>query len=92
MIKSSKTKAVDELFTTGTSAKVNKSLHAKACRILDALDRATVPSDMNLPGFDFHPLKGFKPTRYSAHINGPWCVTFEIEDGHAWRVDIEQYH
>jgi len=28
---------------------------------------------MNLPGFDFHPLKGFKPTRYSVHVNGPWC-------------------
>ena len=92
MIKSFKSKGPDELWTHGTSAKVSKSLHARAIRILDALDRAEVPSDMNLQGLRFHPLQGFKPTRYSVHINGPWCITFEIEDGHAVRVDIEQYH
>lgn len=92
MIKSFKSKGPAELFEQGTSAKVSKSLHARAIRILDALDRAEVPSDMNLAGWDFHPLKGFKPTRYSVHVNGPWCITFEIEDRHAVRVDIEQYH
>jgi len=24
------------------------------------------------------------------HINGPWCITFEWEDGEALRVDLEQ--
>jgi len=28
--------------------------------------------------------------RYSMHINGPWCITFEWEDGEALRVDLEQ--
>ena len=44
-----------------------------------------------VPGFDFHALRG-KPKRYSVHVNGPWCITFALEDGHAWRVDLEQYH
>jgi proteic killer suppression protein len=26
------------------------------------------------------------------HVNGPWCVTFEFQDGHAYQVDFEQYH
>jgi len=26
------------------------------------------------------------------HINGPWCITFEWEDGEALRVDLEQEH
>ena len=43
-------------------------------------------------GFDFHPLKGFTPTRYSFHVNGPWCVTFEFNNGEATKVDFEQYH
>ena len=47
---------------------------------------------MNLPGFDFHALLGFSPTRYTVHVNGPWCVIFEFEDGEACRVDFEQYH
>src|SRR5450432_1277635 len=43
---------------------------------------------MNLPGFDFHALKGFVPTRYSVHVNGPWCITFEFDSGDALRVDL----
>ena len=50
------------------------------------------PEEMNIPGFDFHSLRGFKPTRYSVHVNGPWCITFEFEDGDACRIDFEQYH
>ena len=48
--------------------------------------------EMNIPGFDFHALHGFNPKRYSVHVNGPWCITFEFEDGEACRVDFEQYH
>jgi proteic killer suppression protein len=39
-----------------------------------------------------HSLHGFNPTRYSVHVNGPWCITFEFDDGEACRVDFEQYH
>jgi hypothetical protein len=38
---------------------------------------------MNVPGFDFHSLQGFNPKRYSVHVNGPWCITLEFEDGEA---------
>lgn len=51
-----------------------------------------MPEDMDLPGFNFHPLQGFVPTRYSVHINGPWCLTFAFADSSAIAVDFEQYH
>jgi hypothetical protein len=50
------------------------------------------PEDMNLPGFDFHALRGFSPTRYMVHVNGPWCITFEFDGKDAAQVDFEQYH
>jgi plasmid maintenance system killer protein len=25
-------------------------------------------------------------------VNGPWRITFEFDSGHAFRVDLEQYH
>jgi proteic killer suppression protein len=25
-------------------------------------------------------------------VNGPWCITFEFQDGDALRVNLEQYH
>ncbi len=67
-------------------------MHARLLRRLDVIDRATVREDLNVPGFDFHPLRGFGPVRYSIHVNGPWCITFEFEDGDASGVDFEQYH
>jgi proteic killer suppression protein len=61
-------------------------------RRLENLDVAGLPEGMNVPSFDFHALRGFDPTRYSVHVNGPWCITFEFHDGDAYRVDFEQYH
>lgn len=42
----------------------------------DALESAESLEALNVPGFNFHPLRG-KPTRYSLHVNGPWSITFE---------------
>jgi len=55
------------------------------------LDQAESLTDLNVPGFNFHGLQGM-PKRYSIHVNGPWCITFEWEDGDALKIDLEQYH
>lgn len=85
-------KRLKELFETERSAKIDRRRHARIILLLDALDRATRPEDLHLPGLDFHMLRGFKPPRYTVHVNGPWCITFEFEQGDARRVDLEQYH
>jgi proteic killer suppression protein len=92
MIVSFKNKPLKELFEKGKTAKLDSKLQTKTRLILDALDRAKTPGSMAIPGFDFHALRGFKPTRYSCHVNGPWCVTFEFDGENAARVDYEQYH
>jgi proteic killer suppression protein len=92
MIRSFKSKALAELRETGRTAKIDAKMHARILRRLDRLDAAATPGEMNIPGFDFHPLRGFKPTRFSVQVNGPWCITFEFEDGDACRIDFEQYH
>ena len=58
---------------------------------LDPLDSVSSPEEMNLRGYNFNPLRG-KPKRYSVHVNGPWCITFEFGGTDAYRVDLEQYH
>jgi toxin HigB-1 len=67
-------------------------MHVRILRRLQALNDATRAEDMNIPGFVFHQLRGFDPTRYSIHINGPWCITFGFADGDAQEVGLEQYH
>ena len=88
MIRSFKHKGLKELFR---DAKVGASLQERCLQILDALDVVEAAADMNVPGWNFHGLHG-QPKRYAAHVNGPWCITFEFEDGDALRVDLEQYH
>jgi toxin HigB-1 len=92
MIRSFRSKALAELWSTGRSSKIDLQLHRRILVRLDRLDVAAAPAEMNLPGFDFHALKGHKPTRFTVHVNGPWCLTFEFDDGDACRVDLEQYH
>jgi len=92
VIKSFRNKALALLWNTGKSARIDVKMHGRILRRLDRLNIAGRPEDMNLPGFDYHALKGFDPRRYTVHVNGPWCITFEFEDGDALRVDFEQYH
>lgn len=92
MIKTFKNKALAALFEKSTSAKIDARMHKRILVRLTLLDAAKQPDDMNVPGFDFHALHGFNPTRYTAHVNGPWCITFEFYDENAYNVDYEQYH
>jgi proteic killer suppression protein len=92
MIRSFRHKGLSEFFNTGKSGKIQAGLRSRIARRLDALDTARDLKELNVPGFDFHPLRGHKPTRYSLYINGPWCITFEWSEGDAVRVDLEQYH
>lgn len=91
MIRSFKHRGLRELFERGNTSRINASFHKRLLRRLDALDQAETPEQMNIPGFDFHKLRG-RPVRYSLHVNGPWCVTFEWKDNDAVRVHWEQYH
>jgi proteic killer suppression protein len=91
MIESFMHKGLEELFEKGKSAKVQASLADRALRRLDAIDTAKTLEALNIPGFDFHPLHG-KPKRYSIHVNGPWCITFEWDGENALRVNLENYH
>lgn len=93
MIRSFKHKGLRELFETGATSKVPDELQERCLNRLDALDSAGNLRDLNIPGFDCHPLHG-KPLRYAISVSGVWRMTFEWnkKDGDAYRVDLEQYH
>ena len=91
MIESFWHRGLRDLFETCTSRRVRADLQRRALVRLAAIDSAATIEALNQPGFDFHALRG-RPRRYSIHVNGPWCITFEWRDGRALRVDLEQYH
>ena len=91
MIKSFRHKGLAELFENGHSAKIQPELHKRILRRVEVLDLAETLMELHIPGFNFHSIHG-RPKRYSIHVNGSWCITFEWEKKHALRVDLEQYH
>ena len=92
MIRSFRNKALAELWSTGKSSKIDRRLHPRIFRRLDVIAAAQGLEDMKIQGFDFHSLRGFDPTRYTIHVNGPWCITFEFDGEDVGQLDFEQYH
>jgi proteic killer suppression protein len=92
MIKSYRSKPLETFATTGNGSKLPVKNHARVRRILAALDAATVPEDMNLPGYRFHGLEG-KPKRYAVDASGNYRITWGWEEpSDAVHVDLEDYH
>lgn len=89
MIRTFRHKGLAELWETSKTSAIDQRMHRRMLVRLDALNKAHRLEDLRVPGFDFHRLP---PVRYTLHVNGPWCVTFEWKDGDALRVDYEQYH
>jgi len=59
---------------------------------LVALDTAQDIADMDIVGYQLHPLKGNRKGICSISVSGNWRVTFEFLDGNAHIVNYEDYH
>jgi proteic killer suppression protein len=92
VIQSFRHKGLKRFYESGSLAGIQPK-HAKRLRmLLAALDTAHVIGDMEVPGFNLHPLRGQGKGRWSVWVNGNWRVTFEFREGHAYVLDYEDYH
>lgn len=91
MIKNFKNKGLKQLFTKGKSRYIGAEFTEMCTEVLNALDVAEKPVEMDLPGYDFHELKGSRKGTYAVHVNGNMCITFSWDDG-AVNIDFEDYH
>jgi len=89
VIKSFGHKGLAELFETGNGRQVQPKHLKRLTLILTALNAATAPGQMAMPGMRYHPLKG---GRHSVWVDENYRVTFRFEGGHAYEVDYEDYH
>jgi toxin HigB-1 len=60
--------------------------------ILARLDAAADASDMDLPGFRLHPLKGDLKGFWAVTVRANWRVIFRFADSDAHDVDYTDYH
>lgn len=92
MIKSFRSKPLRAFWEKGDGSKIDQRLQGRIQRRLDAMAVAEKPGELDIPGFNFHPLKGDRIDTYSIHVNGPWCITFRWDGMDAVDVDLENYH
>lgn len=60
--------------------------------ILARLDAAATVTDMDVPGFRLHALKGDLKGLWSVTVRANWRVTFRFSGGNAQDVDYLDYH
>ena len=92
MIKGFRHKGLRLLFESGERRRLNPDLVDKIERVLARLDDADEVTDMALPGFRLHELKGQRAGTWAVTISGNWRMVFRFEDGHATDVDLIDYH
>lgn len=92
MIQSFKHKGLKQLFEKGTARGIRADHVAKVENILAVLNRARRPTDVDLPGFRLHPLKGDLKDFWSVTVRANWRIIFCFEDGDVYDVDLLDYH
>ncbi len=92
MIRSFRHKGLGRFFATSEHRGIDARQAGRIRRVLDRLDAAARPEDMNLPGLKFHGLSGNRKGTWSVWVSGNWRVTFEFESGDAVNVNLEDYH
>ena len=92
MIRSFKHKGLRVFYKTGNTKGI-QAQHARKLQMqLTALDTACVIDDMDIPGYQLHPLKGSRKNTWSISVNGNWRLTFEFVDGDVYVLNYEDYH
>ena len=92
MIKGFRHKGLERFFTRSDRSKIDAKQADRIRRMLDRLDAAARPDDMNLSGYGFHGLAPKSKGVFAVSVSGNWRITFRFEAGDAVDVNLEDYH
>jgi toxin HigB-1 len=92
LIKSFRHKGLKDFFESGNKRGITSDMATRIRIRLDVIDAAKTISDINLPGFRLHELKGRRAATWSIWVSGNRRLTFKFIDGHAYDVELEDYH
>lgn len=93
MIKSFATKETENLFHRLSSKRLPADIQRTALRKLAHLDAATRLESLRVPpGNRLEALRADRGGQYSIRVNDQWRICFAWRDGHAWDVELVDYH
>jgi len=92
VIKTFRHRGLRRLAELNDASKVRADQAKRIASVLAHLDAAVRPTDLDLPGYRLHRLKGELKDTWSVTLSGNWRITFRFEDGNAYDVDLTDYH
>ena len=93
MIRSFADRATEQLFDRRRPRGLPPSILRTALRKLRQLDAATRLETLRLPpGNRLEALHGDRVGQHSIRVNEQWRICFVWKDGHAYEVEIVDYH
>ena len=92
MIESFRSKALRRFWERNDPRGLNPQWLGKISLVLDALEAATQPAELDIATFGFHALKGDMAGPYAISVNRYWRLTFSWAGENAIDVDLEDYH
>ncbi len=97
MIQSFQDQGTEDIFNGFSSGSARKccpqTIWSIARRKLDQINRVSDVMDLNVPpGNRLERLKGDRANQYSIRINQQYRICFVWEEGHAYEVEITDYH
>ena len=93
MIRSFADRDTQAVFERRRVRRLPPDIHKRAHRKLLTLHAANSLEDANVPpGNRLHPLEGDRAGQHAIWINDQWHICFRWHDGHAYDVEIADYH
>ena len=92
MLKTFRHRGLRRLFESDDTSRVRADQLRRIRDVRAHLDEARHPSDLSLPGYRLHPLRGGLKGYWSVTISGNWRIIFRFENGDAFEADLVDYH
>jgi len=92
MIISFRSKPLKLYYEKGDVSKLPADQLTRIQNILTRLDIATKPEQLNVPGYDYHQLKGNLSGFYSVKVKNNFKIIFQFADENVLDVDYLDYH
>ncbi len=93
MIKSFADKETERIFKGKHSRRLPVEVHKRAKMRLDRIAAATDLNDLRVPpSHHLEKLSGDREGQYSIRVNQQWRICFTWQGGHAYDVEITDYH
>jgi len=91
MIRHFQHKGLERFFVKSDCSRIDAKQADRIQRVLDRLDAAAKPEDLNLPGYKFHGLGGQRNGAFAVSVSSNCSISFRFEDDDAIEVNLEDY-